>query len=105
MNVLAIIIARAGSAGLKNKHLLPLLGRPVIHYTFEHARAARSITRAVVSTDCAEVRKLAERNFLETVARPSELATAEASGQDVQQHALNTDESRSPDRADALPQR
>ena len=102
MDVLAVIIARAGSAGLKNKHLLPLLGRPVIHYTFEHARASRSITRAVVSTDCAEVRKLAERNFFETIARPSALATADASVQDVLLHALRTVESRSTFRAGAI---
>jgi CMP-N-acetylneuraminic acid synthetase len=102
VNVLAVIIARAGSAGLKNKHLLPLLGKPVIHYTFEHARAARSINRAVVSTDCADVRKLAERNFFETIARPSDLATAEASVQDVLLHSLRTVEERSQFRADAI---
>jgi CMP-N-acetylneuraminic acid synthetase len=31
MQTLGIIIARAGSLGLKNKHLLPLLGRPLFH--------------------------------------------------------------------------
>jgi CMP-N-acetylneuraminic acid synthetase len=102
MNVLAVIIARAGSAGLPNKHLLPLLGRPVIEYTFEHARRAPALSRIVVSTDCSEVRKLAERGFLETVARPSNLATAEASVQDVLLHALKTVEERSIFRADAI---
>jgi CMP-N,N'-diacetyllegionaminic acid synthase len=102
MNILAVIIARAGSAGLKNKHLLPLLGKPVIQYTFEHARASRYITRAVVSSDCAEVRKLAEREFFETVARPDELATADASVQDVLLHALKTVEDRADFRADAI---
>jgi CMP-N-acetylneuraminic acid synthetase len=87
---------------LKNKHLLPLLGKPVIHYTFEHARASRLITRAVVSTDCADVRKLAERNFFETIARPGDLATADASVQDVLLHAMQTVESRSQFRADCI---
>ena len=41
MNVLGVILARAGSVGLPDKHLLPLLGKPVIAYTFDHARAAR----------------------------------------------------------------
>jgi len=52
MQVLGVILARAGSVGLKNKHLLPLLDRPVISYTFDHERASHLITRAVVSTDC-----------------------------------------------------
>ncbi|MBC8107679.1 MAG: acylneuraminate cytidylyltransferase family protein [Anaerolineae bacterium] len=102
MNVLAVIIARAGSAGLKNKHLLPLLGKPVIQYTFDHARASRYVTRAVVSTDSTDVRKLAEREFFETVARPGELSTADASVQDVLLHALKTVEDRSDFRADAI---
>ena len=95
MQILAVIMARAGSAGLKDKHLLPLHGRPVVEYTFDHARAAKCIGRVVVSSDCAKVRQLAERNWFETIARPTDLATAEASVQDVLLHALETVEQRS----------
>lgn len=102
MEVLAVILARAGSAGLKDKHLLPLLGRPVVTYTFEHVRAASRITRTVVSSDCSEIRRLAEQCWFETIARPPELATADASVQDVLLHAMKTVESRSPFRADAV---
>jgi CMP-N-acetylneuraminic acid synthetase len=102
MNVLGVILARAGSAGLKNKHLLPLLGRPVIKYTFAHARQARLLTRVVVSTDSPQIRRLAEANFFETVKRPAELATADASVQDVMIHALESVEQTSAFRADAL---
>jgi CMP-N,N'-diacetyllegionaminic acid synthase len=102
MNILAVILARAGSAGLKDKHLRPLLGRPVIDYTFDHARAARRLTRVVVSTDCPAVRNAAERLWFETIARPANLATADASVQDVMLHALETVESRSSFHADGL---
>ncbi len=102
MNILAIILARAGSAGLKNKHLRPLLGRPVIDYTFDHARAARRLTRVVVSSDCPTIRNAAERQWFETVSRPEILATADASVQDVMLHALYTVESRCSFRADGL---
>jgi CMP-N-acetylneuraminic acid synthetase len=95
MQILAVIMARAGSAGLKDKHLLALHGRPVIEYTFDHARAAKSISRIVVSSDCAKVRQLAERNWFETIARPAPLATGDASVQDVLLHALETVEQRS----------
>jgi CMP-N,N'-diacetyllegionaminic acid synthase len=102
VNILAVILARAGSAGLKNKHLLPLLGRPVIDYTFDHARAARRLTRVVVSSDCPAIRNAAERKWFETIARPDQLSTSEASVQDVMLHALHTVESRSSFRADGL---
>src|SRR5437660_1643629 len=58
VTILGIVLARAGSEGLKNKHLLPLLGRPVISYTFEAARRARRLNRIVVTTDSAQIRQL-----------------------------------------------
>lgn len=102
MNVLGIILARAGSVGLPNKHLLPLLGRPVISYTFNHARQARLMTRIAVSSDCLEVLRLAREAGLQTVDRPDALATADASVQDVMLHAMGAVESGCDFRADAL---
>lgn len=102
MNVLGVILARAGSAGLKNKHLLPLLGRPVISYTFDHALAARQLTRIVVSSDCPQILRMAAAAGFETIVRPAGLATADASVQDVMLHALEQVEERPGFRADAL---
>jgi len=102
MNVLAVILARAGSAGLPNKHLLPLLGKPVIQYTFAHARAARRLSRIVVSSDAPDVLRLGAAAGFETVVRPAGLATADASVQDVMLHALEQVESRPGFSADAL---
>ncbi|MBV8781824.1 MAG: acylneuraminate cytidylyltransferase family protein [Phycisphaerae bacterium] len=102
MNVLGVIMARAGSAGLKNKHLLPLLGQPVIDYTFDHCREATRLTRIVLSSDCPTIRARAEQKWFETIIRPAELSHGEASVQDVMLHALKTVESRSVFRADAL---
>ncbi len=102
MNTLAVILARAGSQGLPNKHLLPLRGRPVITYTFDHARAARRITRTVVSTDCPRIRALAEAHGFQTIDRPAELATSDASVQDTMLHAMRTIEGEGDFHADAL---
>lgn len=102
MNVLGVILARAGSVGLKNKHLLPLLGRPVICYTFDHARAARLLTRIVVSSDSAEILDLAKSEGFEAIKRPAELATPEASVQSVLLHAMETVESDRTFHADAV---
>ena len=94
-NVLGVIIARAGSLGLKNKHTLSLLGRPVVCYSFDHARNSRLIDRIVVSTDCPEVRKMAVLEGLDVIDRPAELATSDASVQDTVLHAMKAVESRS----------
>jgi CMP-N-acetylneuraminic acid synthetase len=102
MNTLGIIIARAGSAGLPNKHLLPLLGRPIIRYTFDHARLSRRMTGVVVSSDCPEIRKLAAQSGLSTIARPLELAAADSTVQDVMLHAMSVVEAVGKFQADAL---
>jgi CMP-N-acetylneuraminic acid synthetase len=102
MNVLGVILARAASAGLKNKHLLPLLGKPVIGYTFDHAHAAGLLGKVVVSSDSAEILRLATASGLETIVRPADLATAEASVQDAMLHALDQVEARSSFKAEAL---
>ena len=102
MNVLGVVLARGGSAGLKNKHTLKLLGKPVIGYTFEHVHAASLLTRVVVTSDSQDILRLGSGAGLDTIVRPAKLATAEASVQEVMLHAMEQIESRSAFRADAL---
>jgi CMP-N-acetylneuraminic acid synthetase len=102
MTTLGVILARAGSIGLTDKHVRPLLGRPVIEYTFDHADAAELLDRVVVSTDSPGVKQLARQRGFETIDRPAELATSDASVQDVMLHALRTVEAAGPFQADAV---
>ena len=102
MRVLTVILARAGSRGLKDKHLLPLLGRPVIAYTFDHARPLKELGPVVVSSDCPEIRALGEAAGFYSLDRPARLASDDASVQDVMLHAMDAVEEATPFRADGL---
>lgn len=102
IKTLGVIMARGGSVGLKDKHTLALLGRPVISYTLEHAQSARMLTKVVVSTDIPTVRALGLSYGFETISRPAQLATSDASVQDVMLHAMDTAEGRGGFRAEAL---
>jgi len=102
MKTLGVILARAGSVGLANKHLRSLLGRAVIEFTLDHAEAAQRLDRVVVSTDCAGVRRAAENRGMSAIARPAALAGGDASVQDVMLHALGSIERDESFRADAL---
>jgi CMP-N,N'-diacetyllegionaminic acid synthase len=87
---LAIIPARGGSKGLPRKNLLPLLGKPLIAYTIEAARAARSLQRIVVSTESPEIAEIAWQYGAEVpFLRPAELAQDETPTLPVLQHVLN----------------
>lgn len=102
MFTLGVILARAGSVGLPGKHLLPLFGRPVIQYTFDRVRASRRLSQAIVSSDCPRIRALANENGFAAIDRPAELATSDASVQDVLLHAMDAFESSHRTRVDAV---
>jgi CMP-N-acetylneuraminic acid synthetase len=90
MKSLGVILARAGSEGLTNKHVRDLLGRAVIEYTFDHAAESRLLTRTVVTTDCPTVKQLARQRGLQVIDRPARLATADATVQDAMIHAMES---------------
>lgn len=89
MYTLGVILARGGSKGLPGKHLLPLLGRPVIDYTIDHALSAARLHRVVVSSDCPRILAHARSRGLDAIERPAALATDSASVQDVLLHAMD----------------
>ncbi len=92
--VLGVIMARGGSKGLADKHVLPLLGRPVIDYTFEHVRVSNCLTHSIVSSDSDSILNLADTRGFQTLKRPSALSTDTASVQAVMLHALDHVESK-----------
>lgn len=102
MNTLCIILARAGSKGLPGKNVAPLLGRPMIAYTIEHALAARSLDRVVVSTDGAEIAEVARLMGVEVIDRPAALAGDLATVDAAARHALQAAEAVGGQRYDAV---
>lgn len=87
--VLAIIPARAGSKGIPGKNLRPLAGKPLLVHTIEHARAASSVSRIVVSTDGAEIAAVARAAGAEVVERPPEISGDVATSESALRHVLD----------------
>jgi len=87
--ILALIPARGGSKGLPRKNIKPLLGKPLIAWTIEQAKASKYIDKVVVSTDDEEIAEVAKKYGAEVpFLRPKELATDEARGIDVVLHGI-----------------
>lgn len=88
--ILAIIPARGGSKGIKNKNIVDLAGRPLIAYSIEASLRSRYIDSTVVSTDSIEIGNIAKTyGALVPFMRPSILALDEAKIIDVVLHAIN----------------
>ena len=76
MKILAIIPARGGSKGLPGKNIKPLLGKPLIGWTIEQAKASKYITEIFISTDSREIADVAEAFGVPVPElRPAELAS------------------------------
>ena len=60
MRNIAIIIARSGSKGLKDKNIRPLNGKPLLAYTIEAALQSGCFDTVMVSTDSRKYGKIAK---------------------------------------------
>lgn len=103
MIILGSICCRGGSKGIPGKNLKRLLGRPLINYTIDVARASRYLTHLVVSTDSTEIADIADAEGLRVpFLRPPELATDRASKWDVFRHLVTEFESTNGEKIDFL---
>lgn len=88
---IAIIPARSGSKGLKDKNIKLLNGRPLITYAIEAAIESRSFDLVFVSTDSREYAKIAEcagadAHFLRSERNSSDKASSWDAVREVIQH-------------------
>ena len=94
--ILTIIPARSGSKRLKNKNILDLAGRPLVHWTIDAALNSKfGKNHCYVSTDCEKIKSIAQ-NCGATIPflRPLSLAADKAPTFDVIKHMIdNLDES------------
>jgi|TARA_B110000114_G_C14986586_1_gene354759 CMP-N,N'-diacetyllegionaminic acid synthase len=63
--IVAIILARKGSKGLKNKNIRLLNSKPLIHYAIEAAKKSKLINKTYVVTDCEKIKKISIENGAE----------------------------------------
>ena len=59
-SVLAVIPARGGSKGIRDKNIVPVAGKPLIQWTIEAANLSQYIDRLVLSTDDPRIKILPE---------------------------------------------
>ena len=74
MRKIAIIPARAGSKGLKNKNIIDLCGKPMMNYSIEAALRADCFDRVIVSTDSVEYGKIANDVGAEVIYRDEKVS-------------------------------
>lgn len=90
MRVVALVPARIGSKRLPKKNIKILSGKPLIAWTIETAKKSKYIDEIVVSTDDAEIAKIAKKYGAEIpFIRPAEISGDDALSIDVVIHAIS----------------
>lgn len=79
MELLAIIPARGGSKGVKNKNIRIFNGLPLLAHTIKELKKVNDIGRVIVSTEDKKIKTIAEKYGAEVpFMRPIELARAKS---------------------------
>jgi CMP-N-acetylneuraminic acid synthetase len=86
--ILAVIPARGGSKRAPRKNVRLFRGQPLVAWSVQAARASTLIDDLVISTEDREIKDIGLLLNVAVLDRPQELATDDASAEDVLRHAL-----------------
>lgn len=88
--IVAIIPARGGSKGIKNKNIRIINNKPLVAYSIESALKCKYIDYTLVSTDSKEIAEISKSYGAQVpFLRPKEIATDSSKTIDVLVHAMN----------------
>lgn len=89
--ILALIPARGGSKGIKDKNIVFLAGKPLIAYSIEAAKYSKYIDDIIVTTDSEKIAEISKQYGASIpFMRPIELATDTSKTIDAVLHTIQT---------------
>jgi CMP-N,N'-diacetyllegionaminic acid synthase len=88
--IFALIPARAGSKGLKDKNIKLLAGHPLMAFSIAAAKRCKNINRVIVSTNSKQYADIAKKYGAEVpFLRPEEISQDKSTDYDFVKHALD----------------
>jgi N-acylneuraminate cytidylyltransferase len=84
----ALILARAGSKGIKDKNIINFCGKPLLAWSILQAKCCEFISNVYVSTNGDSIAEVAEEYGAKVIRRPSILATDKSTSEEAINHAI-----------------
>lgn len=84
----AIILARGGSKGIKNKNLIFINKKPLIYWSIKNCLKSKKISKTWVSSDSKKILSVAKKYGANILLRPKKLATDKSSSEKAWVHAV-----------------
>ena len=89
MKIVAIIPARKGSKGIKNKNIILYKNKPLIYHSIKSALKLKKIDKVLVSTDSKKFKNIAEKYGASVILRPKKLSKDNSLEKEFLVHAYN----------------
>jgi N-acylneuraminate cytidylyltransferase len=86
---IALIAAREGSKGIKNKNIKIINGHPMIAYSIAAAKKSKNIKKVFVTTDGQDIAKISKKYGAEVIMRPKNLANNRIMPEHALVHAID----------------
>ena len=87
-NVIALILCRGNSKGIKNKNIKNFYGKPLMYWTIKSLKESKIIKKIYISSDSNEILNYAKKQKIITIKRPKLLATSRSQSEKAIQHAV-----------------
>lgn len=100
--ILGVILARGGSKRIPLKNIKMLAGEPLISYMIKAALGATLLDHVVVSTDHADIARVAEEHNVGVIYRPAPLCSDECPTEPAVQHAVEFVEYHNKEKVDTV---
>ncbi len=89
MKIVAIIPARKGSKGIKNKNIILYKNKPLIYHSIKSALKLKKIDKVLVSTDSKKFKNIAEKYGATVILRPKKISKDNSLEKEFLVHAYN----------------
>lgn len=87
-NIAAIILARGGSKGIKNKNIIKINGKPLIYWSIKACLNSKKINTVWLSSDNNQILNLAKKFGAQIIKRPKSISGDKTTSEKAWLHAL-----------------
>tara|TARA_Y200000002_G_C22668761_1_gene659070 strand:+ start:1182 stop:1856 length:675 start_codon:yes stop_codon:yes gene_type:complete len=86
--VIALILCRGNSKGVKNKNIKLFCGKPLLYWTIKSLKESKKIKKIYISSDSDKILNYAKKQKIITIKRPKKLATSKSQSEKALEHAI-----------------
>jgi N-acylneuraminate cytidylyltransferase len=85
---ITVILARAGSKGIKNKNIKILNKKPLIFWSIKHSLNSSKISQTYVSSDSKKILNISKKYGAKIILRPKKYSSSKSSSEEAWLHAI-----------------